>query len=245
MMLRIETAGGRLEMRSNRITASLVRLALAALLAAAACSKTTPEAGPASSASASSSGSSAVAAPSAAPSASAAASGDGGASAAQGTPSSYLSVPDRFAREATSRPTGVPRIEDCLAAWKAVGAEIREERQHLGAPFQALYCDGFQTGNDVHVSVCEYKDAAAATAGREVSEKGFASVPDRKVYRNGGTTFTVRIGTKSPANDALVKKMVTAFEGVKPATGPAVPGKAPNPFATASSAGSMGDPPAP
>lgn len=155
------------------------------------------------------------------------------------------SIPDRFATEASRRPTGVPRVEDCLDAFEKVGAEIREEAQHLASPFLALYCVGFQTGKDVHGSLCEYKDEAVAIKGREVSEKAFASMTNRKVHRNGGSTLTLRVGTTTPEDDALVKKMIAAFQAVKPATAPPPVGKAPSPFAKASAVPALPDPPPP
>jgi hypothetical protein len=202
-----------------------------------ACSKTVPEnAPPASSASVSSAASTAPSplAPSAA----------AGSVPAVPDPA-QASIPDRFAAETARRPTGTPRVEDCLDAFKKVGAEIRDEAQHLASPFLAQYCVGFQTGKDVHGSLCEYKDEAAATKGRDLSEKSFAAVTNRKVYRNGGSTLTLRVGTTTPENDALVKKMVTAFQAVKPATTPPPVGKAPSPFAKASAATSLPDPPPP
>ena len=139
----------------------------------------------------------------------------------------------------------MPRVEDCLDAFKKVGAEIREEAQHLASPFLAQYCVGFQTGKDVHGSLCEYKDEAMATKGRETSEKAFAAVTNRKVYRNGGSTLTLRVGTTTPENDALVKKLIAAFQAVKPSTTPPPVGKAPSPFAKASAATALPDPPPP
>jgi hypothetical protein len=210
-------------MRSVRIAAPSRWVATAALVALVGCSKSSPEPVP--------TASSASVASATAPVASTAGGADAGVLAP--TPG-QVPILDRFHHEATARPTGVPRIEDCLAAFKKAGVEIRDEKQHLAAPFLAMYCVGFQTGNDVHGSLCEYKDVETATKGRDTSDKGFASVPNRKVHRNGGSTFTVRAGVATPANDELVKKMAAAFMAVKPATGPAPIGTAPSPFAGAS-----------
>lgn len=214
----------------------LVAFCLASLvvLTSAACSKQTPEPSPtASSASVSSAASAPV--PTTEPL----------GSALPPVDPAQASIPDRFAAEAMKRPTGVPRIEDAFDAFKKAGIELREEKQHLGSPFLAIYCVGFQTGNDVHASICEYKDEATATKGRDTSDKSFSTVPNRKVYRNGGSTLTVRVGVVTPANDALVKKMLATFQALKPSTTPPPVGKAPSPFAGASVQPMPPDPPPP
>jgi hypothetical protein len=139
-----------------------------------------------------------------------------------------MSITERFAFEVEKRPTGVPRVEDVMDAIKKSGAELREVKQHLGSPFQAAYCMGAQTGFDVHMSICEYRSEKAAIDGREQSLSSLKMVPGRTIYRNGGTTLTIRVGSKTPADEELVKKMVKAFEGVKP-TGEFAPEPPPRP----------------
>jgi hypothetical protein len=102
-----------------------------------------------------------------------------------------------------------------LAAIKNAGIETREVRQHLGAPFGAEYCMGLKAGADLHASICEYTDAKTATESREKSLAAL-NVPNRSIYLNGATTLTVRIGTKTDAEEALSKKMIAAFQTVKP-----------------------------
>ena len=147
--------------------------------------------------------------------------------------------------EAAHRPVGVPRVEDVFAAYKKAGVDVHDEKQHLGAPFLAQYCVGFEAGVDIHGSVCEHKDEATAIKGRDASDKGFMAVPNRKVYRNGGSTLILREGVVSPPNDALVKKMVATFQAQKPSAGPPPVGSAPSPFAGASAAPMPSDQPLP
>lgn len=125
------------------------------------------------------------------------------------------SIPERFQVEAKGRPTGTVRVEDAYAAFQGAGAKLREQRQHLGAPFLAAYCVGAQTGDDVHLSVCEYKDAAKAQEGKAMSEKSFGAVPNRTLYINGATTLTLRVGGTSAADKDLAKKIVDAFAALK------------------------------
>jgi hypothetical protein len=132
-----------------------------------------------------------------------------------------MSFQERFAHEASKRPKNAPRVEDVLAAMKTAGVETREVQQHLGSPFGAEYCMGLKAGVDVHASICEYKDAKTAAENREASLKSL-NVPNRNIYLNGATTLTVRIGTRTEAEDALGQKMITAFQSVKP---PAAPSK--------------------
>ena len=204
-----------------------------------ACSKTTPEPTPTAT---SASIASATTTPPVA-SASSAATADGGVPLSPDL--SQTSIPDRFAREAAHRPLGVPRVEDVFAAYKKAGVDVHDEKQHLGAPFLAQYCVGFEAGVDIHGSVCEHKDEATAIKGRDASDKGFMAVPNRKVYRNGGSTLILREGVVSPPNDALVKKMVATFQAQKPSAGPPPVGSAPSPFAGASAAPMPSDQPLP
>ncbi|MBX3191350.1 MAG: hypothetical protein KF819_30410 [Labilithrix sp.] len=136
--------------------------------------------------------------------------------AVSATPTAYMSISERFASEAEKRPTGVPRVEDVMAALEKQGVRLREIKQHLGSPFQAAYCMGLQTGDDVHMSICEYRSEKAAIDGRQTSLDALKMVPARQIARNGGTTLTIRVGNPSPANEALVKTILKAFEGVKP-----------------------------
>lgn len=147
---------------------------------------------------------------------------DAGGNAAPLPPTAMMSIPQRFQSEATNRPTGVPTVEDVLGAFEKEGAKIREKAQHLGAPFLAKYCVGAQTGEDIHMSVCEYADATIAAKGLHESQTAFGTVANRTLYQNGGTTLTIRLGKNGPEDQALAKKLIEAFKKV-PATKAAAP----------------------
>jgi hypothetical protein len=66
----------------------------------------------------------------------------------------------------------------------------------------------------VLLGVCEFANDVDATAGRDLNEKMFKAVPNRTVYRNKSTTLAIIEVTKTADNDALVKKMVTAFQSL-------------------------------
>lgn len=139
------------------------------------------------------------------------------------TPDSYLALGERFAKEASSRPTGIVTADQVIDAWKAAGVTLREQRQHLGTPFHASYCVGAKLGKDVHTSLCEYKTEAVAREGVEISGKAI-NIPNRKVYRNGQTMLVVRVGDPSVAEDAaLAAKLADTFKAQKPAPAAAQP----------------------
>lgn len=128
-----------------------------------------------------------------------------------------MSIEQRFASESANRPTGPTtlRAERALEEFSSVGATMREARQHLGAPFGAKYCVGARTGDDVHLSVCEYDGDERAADGARRSKTAFAGVENRRVERNGATTLTVRLGKRTAADEALARKIVDAFATMK------------------------------
>lgn len=126
-----------------------------------------------------------------------------------------MTIPQKFEAEAKNRPAGTVRVEDVTAAFTAAGADIREEKQHLGSPYLAKYCVGLKTGEDIHASICEYDDEKTAVDGMKQSEKAFM-LPNRSLHRNGATTLTLRLGKNGADDQALAKKMIAAFESLRP-----------------------------
>ncbi len=118
-----------------------------------------------------------------------------------------------FQTEAASRPSGTIRVEDALAAFRKDGIQVEDVKQHLGRPYGARYCVGTQLSHLVAISLCEYVDAAAATAGAVVSEK--IPLPNREIHINQATSLTVRDLEKSPAADALAKRLFESFARIK------------------------------
>lgn len=114
-----------------------------------------------------------------------------------------------FQNEADNRPTGTIKAEDAIAAFRRDGIELNTVRQHLGRPYGARYCVGAMSGTDVAVSVCEYIDAQAAQAGSEMSRK--IVLANREIKVKQATSLTVREIEKSPAADAMSKRLFDAF----------------------------------
>jgi len=197
---------------------ALLSAAFAAPFAVAACSKSGAEMGAAPGSPASASAvPPASAASAASASSSAAASAGAPGLPLSATPSAYMSIPERFQAESLNRPKGVIRAEEATAAFRKAGLKVEGEAQHLASTYKAHYCVGAKVkGDEITFSVCEYADAAAATEGAKMNDAAFAAIKNRKTYRNGGTTLTVLEVAKTPENDALVKKLVDAFEGLKP-----------------------------
>jgi hypothetical protein len=137
-------------------------------------------------------------------------------------PMNMASIPERFSIEQMQRPTGTPRAEDAFAAFEKEGATLKETRQHLASPFKAQYCVGTKTGNDVNISVCEYKDEATAKEGRDMSLKAFGNTK-RDIWMNKSTTLTIRRGDDGAADKALQDKLVAAFQKLEAPKTPSPP----------------------
>lgn len=118
-----------------------------------------------------------------------------------------------FKTEADNRPTGTIKAEDVLAAFRKDGVELDKVRQHLGRPYGARYCVGAMAGTAVAISVCEYIDPDAANAGAEASRK--LVLANREIQINQSTSLTVREVEKTPAADALAKKLFESFGKLK------------------------------
>jgi hypothetical protein len=136
-------------------------------------------------------------------------------------PPNMASIPERFAAEAKNRPGGTVRVEEVFSAFTQAGVELRETRQHLAGPFEAMYCVGTQAGGDVHMSVCEYKDEPTATNGREMSDKALKAVGRRELVQNKATTLTIRRGSDDASDAALRDKLIGIFLKMTPPSAPA------------------------
>ncbi|MET0790684.1 MAG: hypothetical protein ABW061_04125, partial [Polyangiaceae bacterium] len=93
------------------------------------------------------------------------------------------------------------------------GVELDKVRQHLGRPYGARYCVGAMAGSGVALSVCEYIDPSAANAGAEASRK--LVLANREIQVNQATSLTVREIEKTPAADAVAKKLFECFAKLK------------------------------
>lgn len=131
-------------------------------------------------------------------------------------PKSQMSLPERFDSEAQNRPKGTPTAEQAFAAFTGASLELHGKKQHLASLYQALYCVGAESNDDVALSLCEYPNEASATKGREMSQKAFGAIVGREVFQNKGTTLTVLRVKKTPEAAAKVTKMRGLFSNLKP-----------------------------
>jgi hypothetical protein len=119
-----------------------------------------------------------------------------------------------FQNEAANRPTGTIKAEDAMEAFRNDGVELDAVRQHLGRPYGARYCVGAKSGTVIALSVCEYIDAAAASAGAEVSRK--VVLANREIRINQATSLTVREIEKTAVADTVTKKLFATFAKLTP-----------------------------
>ena len=119
-----------------------------------------------------------------------------------------------FQNEADNRPTGTIKAEDAMAAFRKEGVALETVRQHLGRPYGARYCVGAKVTTEIALSVCEYIDAEAAKSGAESSRKLVLS--NREIQVNHATTLTVREVEKTPAADAVAKRLFASFAKLQP-----------------------------
>jgi hypothetical protein len=117
----------------------------------------------------------------------------------------------RLAQEAQARPAGTPRAEDVLAALQQAGLTLGERQQYLASSSGARYCYGARSQKGLHLSVCEYADAASARAARECVLRALGS-PERAVLLNRATTLQVQRPTGSPDAEAEARTAAQAFQ---------------------------------
>jgi hypothetical protein len=103
-----------------------------------------------------------------------------------------VSLVDRLAREASSRPAGAVRSEALVAALETRGVKVARSRQVLGKTLDARYCAIAVTAAGLVASVCEFDTAAAAAAAAKDSERRFGKpMPDRRFVTNGKSLLTI------------------------------------------------------
>jgi hypothetical protein len=118
----------------------------------------------------------------------------------------------RLSREARDRPKVQPTAEDVLAKLETLGERISTKQQSLADTYKANYCLGGYTVDGLFaLSACEYADAAAAVAGRDLSKKILSHVTTRDVWAHKATTLAIVQLKADPATDAQKKKLVAAF----------------------------------
>ena len=118
----------------------------------------------------------------------------------------------RLAREARDRPKVQPTAEEVLATLEKAGESVPTRQQSLGDTYKASYClGGYTLDGAFALSACEYADAAAATAGRDLSKKILSHVTVRDVWSHKAGTLAIVQLKDDDATTALKKKLVAAF----------------------------------
>jgi hypothetical protein len=103
-----------------------------------------------------------------------------------------MSIFERLAREAQTRPVVAPRPEAVAAALSAQGLPLERWKQVLASPIGARFCMSGQTAAGSVVAVCEFGDTAEADAGLAYSHKTFDGlIPNRSLVRRNQTVLTV------------------------------------------------------
>jgi hypothetical protein len=178
---------------------------LAATLVVAACSKQTePAADRAPSSGAAPAASAQAAAPAAAPTPAAATT----PSAASGI---AATLADRLARETLNRPRIQPNADDILAAFAKAGGAVTTKKQGLAATYKASFCEGGTTGDgSVTVSICEYTDGPAASAGLAALQAIYPAKQARHVLHKDTVLTTLRL-QDGPGAQALESKLLAAY----------------------------------
>jgi hypothetical protein len=118
---------------------------------------------------------------------------------------------DRLLREAQSRPHIQPNADDVLAAFAQAGGGVVTKRQGLAATYKASFCEGGTTSDgSVTISVCEYADAAAASAGLAALQTIYPAKQARHVLHKDTVLTTLRL-QDGPGAQALESKLIAAY----------------------------------
>jgi hypothetical protein len=120
-------------------------------------------------------------------------------------------LPDRLAREAATRPSGVIAVEAVMAALRGAGIPIGASRQVLARPIGARYCALARTPAGLVASVCEFEDDGQAARGVDLSRRTFDPlIPGRRLVHKRGTALTLTAGG-DPGRSAQAARAEAAF----------------------------------
>jgi hypothetical protein len=121
-----------------------------------------------------------------------------------------VSLVDRMAREASSRPATAVRSEALVIALEAQGISVARTRQVLGKTLRARYCGLAVTATGLVASVCEYDSAPEAVAAMKDSVERFGkAMPNRRLLTNGNSLLT--IANVRDAVEAEARTVAQAF----------------------------------
>jgi len=123
-----------------------------------------------------------------------------------------LTLQDRLAREAASRPSGVISAEAVAAALSDAGVPVGALKQVLARPVGARYCALARTAAGLVVSVCEFEDDAGAARGVDLSRRTFDRlIPGRRLTHRRGTLLTLTVGAPDTRRAAEAARAETVF----------------------------------
>jgi hypothetical protein len=118
----------------------------------------------------------------------------------------------RLLAEARNRPGVRPTADEVLAALGKLGATVPNKQQSLGDTYKARYCLGGYTPDGAFaLSACEYPDAEAADAGRDLSRQILARVTARDVWSHKASTLAIVQLKPDATTVAREKELVAAF----------------------------------
>lgn len=124
-----------------------------------------------------------------------------------------MDIPQKFAYEASHRPSHGIRPEQVYDAFTSQGFVLGARKQHLAGPFGAMYCLGSSAEKERQFfSVCEFANEAAAETG--IATAKVFGTGQRNVIRNGSTILIARW------EQTDTSKAEQIFRSLKPAPAP-------------------------
>jgi hypothetical protein len=121
----------------------------------------------------------------------------------------------RLGREAANRPKVKPTADDVFTALEKAGAPVPHKQQSLGDTYKASYCiGGYTVDGALALNVCEYGDAAAASAGRDFAKTVFPRMTTRDVWSHKADTLSIIQIKPDDATTTLEKKLVATFSAL-------------------------------
>jgi hypothetical protein len=123
-----------------------------------------------------------------------------------------LTLPERLAREAATRPSGGISADLVASALSDAGVPLGALKQVLARPVGARYCALARTAAGLVVSVCEFEDDAGAARGVDLSRRTFDRlIPGRRLIHRHGTLLTLTVGTPDARRAAEAARAEKAF----------------------------------
>ena len=117
--------------------------------------------------------------------------------------------------ERQSRPSDTLSAEQVFSAFEKGGLTLADKTQVLGRTIGASFCENAHTPAGVVFSVCEFKDAATATKGRDYSLRTFGkALPDRDLLIKQKTLLTITRGGPGGPAQTESKTATQIFQGL-------------------------------